>query len=226
MVLNKKNPKVLAIGAHPDDIEIGAGGFISLLANRHKGHVEFLVLTKGVQKEAQDFISDSSRRASEAKDAAKNLGIPAENITVLDFIDCKLHEFGHEIIRQIETILYDSDGNSKFDIVLTHAAEDTHEDHRVTLEATLSAVRHFHGTVLCYQSPTTKPNGFRPTFFVELDSDAIAKKTLALQAHNSQRFKPFMQAHKTLGLAVNWAQFHRLPEDTYLEAFEIYKSFF
>jgi LmbE family N-acetylglucosaminyl deacetylase len=226
MFLNQQSPKVLAIGAHPDDIEIGAGGFIDLLIAKHNGYVEFLILTEGVRTTSPDQPYNAGRRREESLEAAGRLAVPREHVTVLNFPDCQLHNYGHQIISAIEAHLYDENGNPRFEVVLTHAADDTHADHRVAHESTLSAVRNFDGTVLCYQAPNTKPNGFHPTFFVKLDPETIARKTHALQAHQSQQAKPFMHAHRTLGLAANWAQFHRLPEDTYLEAFEIYKSFF
>jgi two-component system response regulator HydG len=226
MFLDQKDPKVLAIGAHPDDIEIGAGGFIDILIARHNGYVEFLVLTEGIHGIAPDQPYNAGLRQNEALNGAERLGVPRQNVTVLNFPDCQLHNYGHQIIQAIESHLYDRDGKARFDVVLTHAEGDAHEDHRVVHESTLSAVRHFNGTVLCYQAPNTKPNGFHPTFFVELDPEAIAHKVAALQEHQSQQLKPFMHAQQTRGLAANWAQFHRLPEGTYLEAFEIYKSFF
>jgi len=226
MFLDQKNPRVLAIGAHPDDIEIGAGGFVDILIRKHQGFVEFLVLTEGVQGVAPDELYNGGLRHEEAINGAGRLGVAPEHVTVMDFPDCQLHNYGHQIIQAIESHLYDKDGKARFDVVLTHVLGDAHEDHRVVHESTLSAVRHFNGTVLCYQAPNTKPNCFHPTFFVELDPESIANKVAALQEHRSQQFKPFMHVQQTRGLAANWAQFHRLPEGTYLEAFEIYKSFF
>src|SRR5205807_5653820 len=103
---------------------------------------------------------------------------------------------------------------TRFDIVLSHAGEDSHADHRAAHEATLSAVRDFHGSVLLYQSPSTKPNGFHPTFFVELDPDAVARKDAAIQAHVSQRDKAYMRSPRRRGMAGTWAIFLRLPDES------------
>ncbi|MFI4939800.1 MAG: PIG-L deacetylase family protein [Burkholderiales bacterium] len=203
MFFIQEEPKILVIGAHPDDIEIGAGGFINLLIAKHNAHVEFLILTEGTEGVTPEQPYDSGMRHAEAREGAKKLGVSRENVTVLNFLDCQLHNYGHQIIRAIEAHLHHQNGKARFDVVITHSPEDVHADHRVAHESTLSAVRNFHGTVLGYQAPNTKPNGFRPTFFVKLDPKTIKRKISALQAHRSQQSKPFMHTQQTLGLATN-----------------------
>lgn len=226
MLLIDSSPRVLAVSAHPDDIELGAGGFLYRLASKHKATVNVLILTAGVQSRSSGDGYEPSLRREESFRAADLLNVGRGNVEVLQFPDCKLHEYEHEIIREIERRLYDEDRSPRYDIILTHVGEDTHADHRTVHESTLSAVRDFPGAVLLYQAPSTKPNGFHPTFFVKLDADAVYQKDLAIQAHVSQREKAFMKTSRTLGMATNWALFFRLPAHTYLEAFEIYKSFF
>ncbi len=52
------------------------------------------------------------------------------------------------------------------------------------------------------------------------------RKDLSTQAHTSQRHRTYTRVSRTRGLADNWSIFLRQPEDTYLEAFEVYKSFY
>jgi LmbE family N-acetylglucosaminyl deacetylase len=224
MLLIHPGQRVLAIGAHPDDIELGAGGLIHRL-RRAEADVRFLVLTAGVQSATNSHTYPEPRRRKETEDAAGILDVPRENVEVLGYSDCRLHEVGHDLICQIEARLYKPDRTPNYDVVLTHAGEDTHADHRAVHEATLSAVRDFFGTVLLYQAPSTKPNGFRPSFFATLDQAAIDKKDLALMTHISQREKPFMKRWRTEGMSSMWALFLRLPQETRLEAFEVFKSF-
>ena len=216
-----KPPRVLAIGAHPDDVELGAGGFIAKLIKQHGAHVELLVLTHGVQHRDPRTPYNQSNRERETINAASVLGIPVDNVFIRGFADCGLHAAGHELIRTIEAHLSRPGG---FDIVLTHAGADTHSDHRETHEATVSASRYFVGMLLLYAAPSTKPNGFHPTFFASLDRDLMEQKDLALRAHASQRDKHFMKQSRTFGIASSWIQFHRVDLE-YLEAFEVYKSF-
>jgi LmbE family N-acetylglucosaminyl deacetylase len=218
------SPHVLAIGSHPDDIEIGAGGFIYRLIQEHNAMVHFLILTEGIQHPKEGSFYEPSLRRRESIIAAQHLGVSARNVEVLEFPDCGLHEVGHQLIRAVEGHVHDPKRPNPFDIVMTISGEDTHADHRETHEATISALRNFFGTVLLYQSPSTKPNTFHPTFFVSLTEDAIRQKDRALQAHASQQNKEFMKVARTVGLATSWALFHHSTAK-YCEAFEVYKSF-
>ena len=224
MFLQVDSPHILAIGAHPDDIEIGAGGFLHRLIQEHNAVVHFLILTEGIQHPKEGSFYEPSMRRRESVIAAQHLGVPAKNVEILDFPDCGLHEVGHQLIRTIEARVHDASRPKPFDIVLTHCCEETHADHRETHEATISALRNFFGTVLLYQSPSTKPNTFHPTLFANLDDAAIRQKDRALQAHASQQNKEFMKVARTVGLATSWALFHHSTAK-YCEAFEVYKAF-
>lgn len=224
MLVPVDSPHVLAIGAHPDDIEIGAGGFVHRLIQEHNAVVHFLILTEGRQHPKEGKFYEPSLRRKESVIAAQHLGVPAKNVEVLEFADCGLHEVGHQVIRAIESRVHDANRPRPFDIILAHSGEDTHADHRESHEATISALRNYWGAVLLYQSPSTKPNTFHPTLFVNLPEDSIRQKDRALQAHASQQNKEFMKIARTVGLATSWALFHHLTEK-YCEAFEIYKWF-
>jgi LmbE family N-acetylglucosaminyl deacetylase len=224
VLLQVDSPHVLAIGAHPDDIEIGCGGLIHRLIQEHNAVVRFLILTEGIQHPKEGVYYEPSVRRQESVTAAQHLGVPAKNVEVLDFPDCGLHEIGHKLIRTIESRIHDPKRPKPYDIILTHCGEETHADHREAHEATISAARNFFGSVLLYQSPSTKPNTFHPTLFVNLSEEAIRQKDRALQAHASQQNKEFMKIARTVGLATSWALFHHLT-GKYSEAFEVYKSF-
>ena len=229
-ILPKGNPpRVLAIGAHPDDIEIGAGGFIARLVRDLSARVDFLVLTHGLQTPRFGELYQPVKRGEEARHAAEQLGITetdgkVEFLPEQHFKDCKLHEVGHDLIEQIERRVF-VEGQQQYDLVLTHAANDSHQDHCHAHESTITALRSFSGTLLLYQAPSTKPHEFRPTFFVTLDDDAIRKKDMALQAHVSQRDKPELTGIlRTQGMAKTWALFLRCP-GLLLEAFEVSRTF-
>jgi LmbE family N-acetylglucosaminyl deacetylase len=126
-------------------------------------------------------------------------------VEMLSYSDCQLHEKGHELIREIEQRLGGSNAGSNYDLVLSHAQGDSHADHRTAHESTLSAVRDFQGTVLLYQSPSVKPNGFHPTFFPRLEEVDMDRKDLSIQAHTSQRHRIYTRVSRTRGLADNWS---------------------
>ena len=211
---------LLAIGAHPDDIELGAGGFVHRLISELGARVRFLVFTHGVtsRRASRDF--DPGQRHQESIKAAALLGLEERDVTVLGYPDCGLHGALHPLIQEVERMI----GAEPFDVVLTHASGDTHQDHKSVYEATISATRNFGGTVLLYQAPSTIPNEFRPTFFVDVRDAHFEAKQCALREHVSQREKSFMAADRVLWAARSWAAFLNAPDGMF-EAFQVYKSF-
>jgi LmbE family N-acetylglucosaminyl deacetylase len=161
---------VLAIGAHPDDVEIGCGG--ALLAHRQAGdEVTILVMSDGNDGRGPN------RRIDEQEEAARSLG--AELIWG-GFRDGSVPE-GKESIDVIEMALI----RAKADLVYTHCVRDTHQDHRATAAATVSATRNV-SRVLFYESPTSV--GFAPNFYVNIGNLVEAKLDL-IRCHISQVIK-------------------------------------
>ena len=117
MLFCKNGVRVLAIGAHPDDIEIGAGGFLFRLIEERGAVVRFLTMTPGIQHATSGQLYAPVSRREEAIRAAKQLKIPAEFVTVLDHEDCNLHNCGHKLIHAIESTLYDKQGKANFDLI-------------------------------------------------------------------------------------------------------------
>ncbi len=160
--------RVLAVGAHPDDIELGCGG--TLAAHAQQGDsVIMLILTDGALGGAT-----SGERRAEQERAAR--WINAE-IRWGDLPDGSVPE-GLETIRVIESVI------SEFrpDTVFVHAASDSHQDHRATATATIAAARHV-ASILEYQTPSTLQ--FSPSVFVDITLH-IDAKLHALREHATQ----------------------------------------
>jgi len=175
--------RILAIGAHPDDIEIAAGAAIAKLLDQ--GHeVRALVLTQGEQG------GDASIRPGEAQRGARFLEI--NKIQVLDFKDTRLSEQPTELVQAIETAIREF----RPDIILTHSSHDIHQDHQAVHEATLRAGRN-QPTILCYESPSSTQE-FLPSFYIEV-GDYVEVKLRAIQTHWDQRAKPYMQEDQVRG---------------------------
>lgn len=199
--------RVVAIGAHPDDIEIGLGGTIA----RHVscGHdVTFLIATDGI---AGYDRSDDARR-SEATDAAGVLGV--EDVRFLGFDDTQLAADGR-VVGAIESHVAEVDP----DRVYVHAECDTHQDHRNCALATASATRH-DGSVYAYETYSTRTE-FSPKHFVPLTDADVETKLAAIRVHESQTDKTYMDAETIRGLArVRGSQ----SNGTYAEGFEVVRS--
>jgi LmbE family N-acetylglucosaminyl deacetylase len=162
---------VLAIGAHPDDIELGCGG--ALLAHRRRGdRVAMLVMTTGEQGSV-----DAKSRVSEQEDAAELLGA---QVFWGGFQDGAVPD-GRAAVEVIEGVLRSTGAT----VLYTHSANDTHQDHRATAVASQAAARRLQH-VFHYEAPTTTT--FNPSVYVDIDGLVEAKLDL-IRAHLSQVLK-------------------------------------
>jgi LmbE family N-acetylglucosaminyl deacetylase len=160
--------RVLAIGAHPDDIELGCGG--TLLAHRARGHrVSMLVMSRG-ESGPQDLTS----RVSEQEDAAKIIGA---DLFWGDFEDAAIPGT-RDAVDMIQATMADV----RPDVIYTHTPNDSHQDHRAIALASLGAARR-SCRVLQYEAPSSL--GFTPTLYVDI-RDELEGKLDALRAHTSQ----------------------------------------
>jgi LmbE family N-acetylglucosaminyl deacetylase len=159
--------RVLAIGAHPDDIELGCGA--TLLAHAAAGDaVTMLVLTDGQTGPGAAHRHDEQRQAAAVLGATLRWG---------GLVDCGVTSEA-ATVRLIERVVRDTQA----DVVYVHAPDDSHQDHRAAAAATLSAARRM-SRVLHYQSPSTL--SFQPTVFVDATA-YISGKLAALRAHATQ----------------------------------------
>jgi LmbE family N-acetylglucosaminyl deacetylase len=160
--------KVLAIGAHPDDIELGCAG--ALIRHVAAGdEVTMLVMTPG-EMGPQGLTS----RAREQEAAAAVIGA---RLVWGPFSDGAVSA-GREAVSAIDEVV----ARTGADVIYAHAPHDTHQDHIATSQAALSAARRM-ARVLFYQSPST--TSFDPTVFVDVEK-SLADKLAALRAHWSQ----------------------------------------
>ncbi|HEY8533587.1 MAG TPA: PIG-L deacetylase family protein [Micromonospora sp.] len=159
---------VLAVGAHPDDIELGCGG--ALAAHRAAGDtVAMLVLTDG-----QNGPGSSAERRREQERAARVL-----DATLIwgRLVDCALTSDA-ATVAVVENALR----AVAADIVYVHAPDDSHQDHRAAAEATLAAARHT-SRILHYRSPST--TRFHPTVYIDISAH-LDDKLAAVACHRSQ----------------------------------------
>jgi LmbE family N-acetylglucosaminyl deacetylase len=178
--------RVLAIGAHPDDIELACGGTLAKFVD--SGHeVQVLVMSDGKQG------GDVDARSGDARRGAGFIGLAG--LQHFSFTDADLASHAQEMIRVIEESIV----RFNPDIILTHSQHDHHQDHQAVHTATLRAARR-HSSILCYESPSATRD-FDPSVFVDID-DYMEVKVRAVQMHIDQRDKPYMCAERIRGTAV------------------------
>lgn len=178
---------ILAIGAHPDDIELGCGGSLAKLA-RSGVKVTALVLSKG----RRGVLSDDNR-AAETRKALETIGIG--QIHVHDFEDTQLSRHLTDMIPVIEACVREAEPTR----VYTMFQHDRHQDHRAVYEASSIACRSVP-QLLGYETPSSYPN-FRPTVFEAIGAD-LETKIAALKCHKSQGSRIYMQEEKIRAAAI------------------------
>jgi len=153
--------KVLCLGAHSDDIEIGCGGTIlRLLEENEKVEVKWIV------------FSADGHRAEEARESAKLFLGNAKNkdVVVKQFKESYFPYIGSEIKDYFEKIK----GEFIPEIIFTHYRHDLHQDHRLISELTWNTFRsHF---ILEYEIFKYDGDFGVPNFFIHLDEDQCRKK--------------------------------------------------
>ncbi len=199
-----ERPVVLAIGAHPDDVEIGCGGL--LVRHAEAGHqVWLLTLTQGERGGNRPERVLESRAAADIigarliLDELPDTDIPASGATI------------EAISRVIEQV--------KPTHVYTHSLNDNHQDHRAVHRATLVAARAVP-EVCCYEAPSTNIS-FSPSRFVDVTA-TIDRKLEAIQAFHSQwSTRGYLDDDLIRSTARYWSRFGN---GRYAEALEIMRS--
>lgn len=186
----RQQKRVLAIGAHPDDVEIGCGGTLA----RHRARrdlLNILTLTRGAAG------GDVNVRTAEAYRAAELLGA---KLQIGHLRDAHISE-GVETIKIIEAAIREVQPTH----VYTHCSEDTHQDHRAVHAATLVAARGVPN-VYCYQSPSATVE-FRPRRFVDI-THFIDQKLKSIDAYHSQVARmESIQSDLIVSTARYWGRF-------------------
>ena len=181
---------VLAIGAHPDDVEIGVGGILAAHAQAGDS-ITILTLSRGARG------GDADSRQHESLASAEILGA---RLFVKDLIDTEISG-GGTTVRLIEEVVQEVQPT----IVYTHSSNDRHQDHRAVSEATIAATRRV-GTVACYQSPSATID-FRPTRFVRIDQ-YLGQKLRLLECFGSQTAtRDYLEPDFVTATARYWSRF-------------------
>ncbi len=181
-----RTPRILFIGAHSDDIEIGVGGTVLSLSRKYpSAEITWCVL------------SGSGERADEARAAAELFLGPNANPNILlpGFRD----GFFPEQWSEIKTFFEKSLKPSQPDLIFCHQQNDKHQDHKVAANLVWNTFRSH--LILGYEIPKFDGDLGHPNVFVELSLDDAEKKVSYLQrAFASQRSKHWFREDLFHGL--------------------------
>jgi LmbE family N-acetylglucosaminyl deacetylase len=178
--------RLLLLGAHSDDIEIGCGGtLLSLLRHRPGSMVHWVVFSASNDRE------DEARRSATAflEDAAE------KDVRICGFRDGFLPFEGRAVKEYFETLKADVSP----DLVFTHRLEDRHQDHRLIAELTWNTFRDH--TILEYEIPKYEGDLGQPNVFVPLDQEVSRRKLdLLMTMFSTQRSKRWFTEEVFTGL--------------------------
>lgn len=179
--------RILCLGAHCDDIEIGCGGTVLRLLEEHPGtSVRWVVFasTPERKREAQACSEALLTRAGDAR------------VEVHGFRDAYLPQQSGEVKDRFEELK----GEWSPDLLLTHWSGDAHQDHRVVSELTWNTFRDH--LVLEYEIPKYDGDLGRPNLYVPLTREQLEAKVAALHEHyGSQRGRRWFDRELFAGLA-------------------------
>jgi LmbE family N-acetylglucosaminyl deacetylase len=159
--------RVLALGAHCDDIEIGCGGSLLRLLREHRNlHVDWVV------------FSSSPVREKEARASAERFleGAKGRRVVVHRFRNGYFPDEWAAIKDAFEALKTEASP----DLILTHHHQDLHQDHRTVAELTWNTFRDH--LVLEYEIPKYDPDLGSPNFFVRLDDAQAEQKARQIVA--------------------------------------------
>jgi LmbE family N-acetylglucosaminyl deacetylase len=164
----RESLRLLCLGAHSDDIEIGCGGTILRIAAEVPGVVVRWIVFSG-----------DERRGTEARNSAAAVleHVSEKHIEVLGFRDGYFPSQSADVKDYFETVKRDFDPS----LILTHWQNDAHQDHRLLAELTFNTFRNH--LVLEYEIPKYDGDLGNPNFFVPLARAQLQRKIDTISHH-------------------------------------------
>lgn len=185
-VTGRRRPlRILCLGAHCDDIDIGCGGTLMKLLSRGEWEVTWAVL------------SADEVRAQELRASARRFLRRASRVRVLTygFKDAYFPAEYAAIKKTLESLR----NGAAPDIIFTHHRADRHQDHRIVAELTWNAFRRH--LILEYEIPKFEGDLTTPNLYVQLTRAQVRAKSSALvESYPSQRVKPWFTEETFTGL--------------------------
>lgn len=195
--------RVCFIGAHPDDIEIGAGALIAHIAKY--AEVICVTLSDNQKNPALKNVVREHRRSM------AHLGVPDDNVIVGTFETRRFPHARQEILEYLISL------NQSYhpEIVFVHSQADIHQDHATV---TQEALRAFRGTTVLGFDVIRSSYGFFPHFLVEVNEDDVQKKLAALAEYKTYASKYYFNPEVTRATLIRHGA---LAERPYAEGFDI-----
>lgn len=195
--------RVLFLGAHPDDIEIGCGALLHHIGKQ----TEVLCVTLSDNQKNPDL-----RNVKREQYAAMGvLGVPQQRIIFGPFTTRVFPQARQEILEYFLQLRRDFDP----DLIFVHSKQDVHQDH---LTMTDEALRAFRGITVLGFDVVRSSYGFFPHFLVEVTEEDVNKKIEALACYETYRDKYYFNSELTRSIMVRHGALAEIP---FAEGFDI-----
>lgn len=201
--MNFFGKRVLFLGAHPDDIELGCGALIHKIAP----FTRLLCVTLS-DNQKNPLLSNIVR---EHYQSMAVLGVPQESIVLGPFTTRIFPNNRQEILEYFLKLRREFDP----DLIFVHSRQDVHQDHNTMTD---EALRAFRGITVLGFDVVRSSNGFFPHFLVEVSEDNVNKKIEALACYETYRDKYYFNSELTRSIMVRHGA---LAERPFAEGFDI-----
>src|SRR5258706_686969 len=168
--MNFYGKRVLFLGAHPDDIELGCGALIHHITPHTS--VLCVTLSNNQKNPALKNVVDEHYESMAA------LGVPRESVILGEFTTRIFHDARQEILEYFLKLRKDFQP----EVIFVHSKADVHQDHNTMTE---EALRAFRGITLLGFDVVRSSYGFFPHFLVEVSEVDVESKLKALSQYNT-----------------------------------------
>jgi N-acetylglucosamine malate deacetylase 1 len=195
--------RLLFVGAHPDDIELGCGAFL----HRARQHSQVLCVTLSDNQKNPAL----TRVVDEHHQSMAVLGVPKEQARVGQFATREFPVARQEILEYLLALRREFQPQ----IVFVHSRQDIHQDHNVVTE---EALRAYRGTTVLGFDVVRSSYGFFPHFLAEVSAEDVEKKIEALDCYRTYRDRYYFDAGL---LRATMMRHGALAEREFAEGFDI-----
>jgi LmbE family N-acetylglucosaminyl deacetylase len=195
--------RILFLGAHPDDIELGCGALIAHIVEQ--ADLRCVTLSDNQKNPALTNLVEEHYRSMDV------LGVNKDQIILKDFETRNFPRDRQEILE----FLYGLNGEFRPDIVFTHTESDIHQDHDVVR---VEALRTFRGVSVLGYDVLRSSYGFFPHFLIEVTEKDVQKKIDALAEYRTYHEKYYFDPEIIRSTSIRHGA---LAERPYAEGFDI-----
>jgi len=201
--MNFFGKRILFLGAHPDDIELGCGALLHHIIKQ----TEVLCVTLSDNQKNPDLGNVKEEQYA----SMQVLGIPPEKIIFGPFTTRVFPQSRQEILEYFLKLRRDF----RPDLIFVHSKQDVHQDH---LTMTEEALRAYRGITVLGFDVVRSSYGFFPHFLVEVTEEDVEKKIEALSRYETYRDRYYFNSELTRSIMIRHGALAELP---FAEGFDI-----